>query len=171
MSKQSVATPPQDNYEIEEDYTLKQALGGIAGVAKIFSSENIERAQKVIDDARDDFFSSNLISLHGVKEELLGDDKAGLQVGEKELSRVYDHVLALRSQASALKFPFISKVCAHVEDVCTSPRQAKVNYRYLIRDMLEILRLALQNRIVDDQHPIAQEVIKSLTEVSARLHK
>lgn len=163
--------PQQGSYEYEEDFTLKQVVGGVAGISRIFSPENIQRAQKMIDDARDDFFNSNLLSLHTVKEELLGDGKAGLEVGEKELAKVREHVISLRIQANALKFPFISKVCTHIEEVCILPRHAKVNYRHLIRDMLEILRLALQNRIVDDQHPIAQEVIKSLNQVSARLHK
>lgn len=165
-----IPTPPQrGNFEIEEDYTLKQLVGGVAGITRIFSNENIERAQKMIDEARDDFFNSNLLSLLTVKEDLLG--AMGHEVGEKELGKVRDHVFSLKSQANALKFPFINKVCQHIEEVCILPRQAKVNYRYLIHDMLEILRLALLNRIVDDQHPVAQEVIKSLAEVSARLRK
>lgn len=164
--QQSKPQPPQMPFEMEEDFTLHRMAGGSAGIAAMFSEQNIARAQQVMDDARNEYFSSSLLALHHVREQV---NAAPADQGTTDLHEVQRFVKGLSTQADMLAFPFISRVCMHVELACTVAVSANINQRLLVRDMLDIIRIALHNKILDEQSQVAQDVIASLEAVSARL--
>ena len=169
MTKYEEQVPAQGAYELEEDHTLKTMLGGDAGIKKIFSSTNIAKAQKVIDDTREEFFTASLASLSQLRETIYAQLPAGGAMGQPQLDQVHRHVFSLRIQADTLSFPFISSICTYVESVCTAPKNTNLNYTQLIRDMLDVLRLALQHKLLDANSPIAQAVMQSLSAVVERI--
>lgn len=159
-------------YEIEEDHTLRNMVGGSAGIAKVFSTENVQRAQKVIDDARSDFFSGSALTLGMLREAIFAGHTSSTTVGEAHLKQVQDFVSSLGRKAEALNFPLISSICNHMQDVCRSAHgNSGINYAQLIRDMLDLLKLSLQQKITDASSQAAQDVMASLQAVSARIHQ
>lgn len=169
MSQQEKQESVPANYEITEDYTLKNMMGGDAGIAKVFSQENISRAQKVINDAKEEFFATTQAALMRLRETIYAELPSAGGMGSSHLSRVHQHVISLRNQSETLKFPFISLICKYIEQVCLAPQKASINYTHLTRDMLDVLRLALQHKILDSTHPMAGQIEQSMEAVAARI--
>lgn len=169
MSQPNVPLPA--TCEIEEDYSLRDLMGGSAGIAKIFSAENVARAQKVIDDARDSFFVSNREGLLHIREALHGVFAASTNLTDEQFATVLRFVRSLKAQSNALQFPFIFAISGHIEEVCLAPHRGHLNYTHLIRDMLEVLRFALEHKITSDASVIGQDVMASLRTVSAKINR
>lgn len=157
------------NYEIEEDVSLKRMLGGKAGIARIFAKENIEKAQQVIEKARDDFFNTSLQALQQLRERVYASLGPGEVMGMEQLQEVRRFANSLGQQAQALKYPFVSEICKHMEGVCEAAGGISLNYTQLIRDMLDLLKLALQNKLTDNTSAIGQQVMQSLMAVAAKV--
>lgn len=137
----------------EPDDTLRQILGPDVDLKKVFSPDKIAAVQKIIDDARDEFFINELPQVKTLQDIIKTNDPAKLVL-------IRNICWDIRSQARIFGFSFISNLCAQIVDF-TGHEATPVKTRYLIISrFVDALAVAITNKVRDEGGGLEKELKK-----------
>lgn len=145
----------------EPDDTLRQILGPEVDLRKVFSPEKIAAVQKIIDDARDEFFINELPSVQKLREIVSAEDPA-------KFLTIRNICWDIRSQARIFGFTFISNLCAQIVE-STENQDTPAKTRYLIiTKFVDALVMAVTHKVRDEGGGLEKELQKVVEHLMTR---
>lgn len=140
---------------IEPDQTLKKIIGENVDLKTVFTPEKIKACQKLIDDARNEFFDNELPKIGQIRDFLKETD-------ESSFHKIEYIINDMRSQAKIFGFPFIVLACNHVISFCDDYTKKPETRKLIISKFVDLLYIALRNKVRDEGGGLEKEMAKLL---------
>ncbi len=140
---------------VEADTSLKKIIGEEVDLNRLFSPEKISACQKIIDDARNEFFQNELPKVEIIKK-LMRDDETKIDYKVSEI------VNDMRSQAKIFGFPFIVLACTHILSFYDDTAKPLGVKHKIISRFVEILHIAIKNKVRDEGGDLEKEMARLL---------
>lgn len=147
-------------YAYEPDQTLRQLIGKSTILADIFTKEKIAACQKLVDDAKSSFFDTAQPDMDTISA--LVKNKALTNNYQELCKQLFQPLSNIKGQAEVFGFPLITRVCKYLIEYCESSASAKsmaARDIFIITKLVEALRRAFQEKIVDAGGTIERELI------------
>lgn len=140
---------------IEPDRTLKKIIGENVDLKTVFTPAKIKACQKIIDDARNEFFDNELPKIDYIRSFLRSNDDSSFQ-------KIELIVNDMRSQAKIFGFPFIVLACSHIIAFCEDYTKKADTRRLIISKFVDLLYIALRNKVRDEGGGLEKEMARLL---------
>ena len=142
---------------IPPDYTLKK----IVGATDILSPENVEKAQKVIDEHKDSFLEwvmKDIATLEASYQAALAD----LPHSEPHIKKLARAAFIIKSQAGTFGFEFATHIAKSLDDFCTQHFKPSDQHMTVIRKHIDTLSLIFHKNITGEASPVGIELRDTL---------
>lgn len=147
----------QGNYvtAFEPDRSLQKIIGEDVDLNTIFTPEKIKACQKIIDEARNEFFDNELPKIDLIRSFLRRGNDTSFQ-------QIEFIVNDMRSQARIFGFPFIALACSHIVSFCDDYTKKAETRRLIISKFVDLLYIALRNKVRDEGGGLEKEIARLL---------
>lgn len=137
-------SPEDGDVTMEEpDFALRKLLGPDLDLRKVFTPEKIKDCQRIIDDARDEFFTDEIKKVLEIKKLVqLKDEKFFMQISIIGQD--------LKSQARLFGFGFIANICSQIIFYAETDTKSLTARLAIISKFVDALDHAMKNRLKDE---------------------
>ena len=143
MSQYEQAVAQEDVMIEEADFALRDLLGPDIELRKVFTQEKIKDCQKIIDEAREEFFTDEIKKVLEIRKLVQTQD-------EKLFKEIALLGQDLKSQARLFGFGFISNICAQIIFYAeTDVKNIKTRFT-VISKFVDALDQAMKHRLKDE---------------------
>ena len=142
------------------DHTLKKIIGEDVDIKQLFSVENVEAAQQVINEHKDSFMEWVLKDLEQLKEAYvqLKDSKEL----EPSIRRLAKTAFVIKSQAGTFGFGLGTRIAKSLDDFCNAHLHPNPDQMKVIEKHIETLSIIFQKNISGDGGAVGKELSESL---------
>lgn len=146
---------------VKPENNLKKLIGEDVDLRKVFSAENIEKAQEVISAQAENF-------LEWVKEDLnrLEDCYQSAQqdvaASKPWVSKLAHTAFIIKSQAGTFGYPLATKVAKSLDDFCNKDFTERSEHLLVIRKHIDTLQMIFAKRVQGDGDDIGGELLANL---------
>lgn len=140
----------------DPNFLLRDLLGPDVELRKIFTPEKIKDCQKLIDEARDEFFLDEIKKVAEIKKiALLGDENA--------LKSIVFLGQDLKSQARLFGFGFIANICTQIIFYAETNEKSFPARLNIISKFLDALEHAMKHRLKDETGQLEKNLMSILS--------
>jgi hypothetical protein len=149
-----------DVIAFEPDQTIRNLIGQDTKLSEIFTAERIEACQNTIDSARGAFFDVAYEDL--AKLEALVKDRGTSEISEAMFEETATHAANIKGHAELFGFALIAAIGSHIVAYSEpGPYAPSARFR-LITDLVKMLHIAIEQKIIDENGALARELNASL---------
>ena len=146
---------------VEPNRIMRLLIGVETKLNEIFTPQRIADCQATIDTARNSFFDVAGEYL-AVLDALLSKHASDAEIGVAVFDDLAVLAADVKGQADAFGFALVSAICNHIIEYC-EPGAHAPNTRFRIISVLaELLKIAIHQKITDDNGALAKELRASL---------
>jgi hypothetical protein len=155
------ALSDEDVRIVPPDYTLKKIIGDDVDLKQVFSAENIEKAQSVINEHKDSFLEWVVKDIEAIEAAYA---KAAADPGncEPEIRKLARGAFVVKSQAGTFGFALGSHVAKSLDDFCNNDFRPVPDHFIVISKHIETLKLIFQKNITGDGGEVGKELSSTL---------
>ncbi len=137
---------------------IRKVIGQDIPLTSIFTPERIQAAAQVIKTAREKFFEITETELK-MLENLVGATVVHADEYIAFSDGVAAHAINIKGQAEILGYTLIARITTKISAYCNSSQHPQKVRDALLKKMVETLRLAYQQRIMDEGGPAGKEIL------------
>jgi HPt (histidine-containing phosphotransfer) domain-containing protein len=149
------------------DYSLKKIIGHDVDLKKIFSAENVEKAQQVINDHKDSFLEWVMKDIQTL-EECYARAQSNLAASDPEIRKLAKAAFIIKSQAGTFGFTLATLVAKSLDDFCNQHFRATPGHMTVIAKHIDTLKVIFQKNITGDGEDLGKELSQSLFQLIAK---
>lgn len=145
---------------VDPDYTIKEKIGYEVSLQDIFSQENVQRAQRIINNARGDFLSWVVEDMRAIETayDTLESDLEDTNTKES-MAAIALHI---KAQAGTFGFDLASQVAESLTGLCTSHETMSGSRLRAARKHIDALYVIFQRNIQGNGGIIGRDLLESL---------
>lgn len=143
------------------DYTLKKIIGDDVDIKQIFSPENIEKAQQVINEHKESFLEWVLKDIH-LLEESYAKAESNLAACDGEIRKLAKTAFIIKSQAGTFGFELATQVAKSLDDFCNQHFRPTPYHMMVIKKHIETLKVIFQKNITGNGGALGKELYQVL---------
>ncbi len=155
---------------VAPDYSLKKLIGENVDIKQIFSAENIENAQQIIHEHKDNFLewvNNDLAAL----EHSYNKAMANLAACEPDIKKLAKTAFVIKSQAGTFGFELATRVAKSLDDFCNQTFKPIPEHMTAIRKHIDTLLAIFRNKISGDGGTLGAELIDNLFKLVEKCKK
>lgn len=143
------------------DYALKKMIGEDVDLKQVFSPENIEKAQSVINEHKNSFVEWVMKDIGQLEESYakIADAPAASEAEIRKLSRA---AFIIKSQAGTFGFALATQVAKSLDDFCNKHFHPTPGHLTVIRKHIDTLSLIFHKNITGDGGAVGKELSETL---------
>lgn len=143
------------------DYALKKLIGEDVDIKQIFSPENIEKAQAVINEHKESFVEWVMKDIALLQEsyDRLAANPPDVDAEVRKLARA---AFIIKSQAGTFGFQLATQVAKSLDDFCTKHFHPSAGHMMVIRKHIDTLTTIFRKNITGDGGALGKELSGSL---------
>jgi chemotaxis protein histidine kinase CheA len=146
---------------VAPDFTLKKLIGEDVDIKQLFSTENVEKAQKTIDSHKQDFLEWIKKDLETL-ESAYQAAKADLAASDSEIKKLARAAFVVKSQAGTFGYELATHVAKSLDDFCMDHFKPTAQHMTVIRKHIDTLQVIFHKGITGDGGQIGTELTQTL---------
>jgi len=154
----------EENEEVRivpPDYTLKKIIGEDVDIKQLFSHENVEKAQAVINEHKDSFLEWVKKDI-GQLQEYYDKAVADPAVCEAEIKKLAKAAFVIKSQAGTFGFTLATQIAKSLDDFCNKQFHPCPEHLMVISKHIETLIVIFRQNITGDGAMLGKELSDGL---------
>jgi hypothetical protein len=161
---------PEDKDEVrilEPDFSLKKMIGEDVDLKQLFSTDNINKAQGVIETHKDNFLEwvkNDLTTLEGHYNAALADVAAC----EGEIKKLAKIAFVMKSQAGTFGYGLATAIAKSLDDFCNRDFKPTADHLTVIRKHIDTLQAIFSKNITGDGGNVGTELMGTLQKLVAK---
>ncbi len=168
MNSSSNPLEPENDVTIHApDFTLKKMIGEDVDIKKIFSTENVARAQAVIETHKDSYLEWVKNDLAALEEcyKAAAANVAGCAADVQKLAKT---AFVIKSQAGTFGYSLATAVAKSLDDFCTRDFAPSPEHLTVIRKHMDALQVIFLKHITGDGGAPGSELSGNLYKLVAK---
>lgn len=169
MNKNS-AEPQGSEEEIrilQPDYSLKKKIGEDVDLKKIFSAENITKAQAVIETHKESFLEWVKNDMNTL-EDCYKQAKASLAESAPHMQKLAKTAFVIKSQAGTFGYALATQIAKSLDDFCNRDFKPQPEHLTVVRKHIDVLQSIFLHNIVGDGGALGDELGGNLRKLVAK---
>ncbi|HEU5047849.1 MAG TPA: hypothetical protein VFT64_08405 [Rickettsiales bacterium] len=151
----------EDTKFFPPDYSLKKAIGEDVDLKKIFSEENITKAQATIEKHKESFLEWALTDTATMNKHF-EDAMAKAPECEEDVSHLEQIAARIQSQAGTFGFDLATLVAKSLSSFCLLHGKPNAEQLVVIRKHIDTLSVIFAKNIMGDGGVVGQELLDNL---------
>jgi len=143
------------------DYALKKIIGNDVDLKEIFSPENIEKAQSVINEHKESFIEWVMKDIEQL-EESYAKAAANPADSKDEIRKLARAAFIIKSQAGTFGFQLATQVAKSLDDFCNKHFHPGADHMMVVRKHIDTLVVIFQKNITGDGGAVGKELSGNL---------
>lgn len=161
---------PSDSNDVTilpPDYTLKKIIGENVDVKKIFSPENVAKAQGVIETHKDSFLEWVKADMATIEEHYrhASANPTGCEMTIRKLSKT---AFVIKSQAGTFGFSLGTRIAKSLDDFCNRDFRPTADHLLVVRKHVDALQTIFSKQISGDGGALGNELCGNLDKLVAK---
>lgn len=159
--------PKHDVSIHEPDFTLKKMIGEDVDIKKIFSAENINKAQAVIETHKDSYLEWVKNDLQALEDCYKGAN-SNIAGSMPEVQKLAKTAFVIKSQAGTFGYSLATAVAKSLDDFCTRDFHPNQEHLTVIRKHMDALQVIFLKNITGDGGALGSELSGNLYKLVAK---
>lgn len=159
-----------DTRVLPPDFTLKQKIGDDVDLKQVFSVENIEKAQQVINEHKDSFLEWVMKDIEALQESY-AKARADIPHCEPEIRKLAKTAFVIKSQAGTFGFGLATQVAKSLDDFCNQHFHPTSEHMTVVGKHIETLIVIFNKNISGDGGALGKELSGSLFKLVEKYKK
>lgn len=151
----------------EPDFTLKKMIGEDVDIKKLFSAENVSKAQAVIETHKDSYLEWVKNDLKTL-EECYKAATANVAECAADVQKLAKTAFVIKSQAGTFGYSLATAVAKSLDDFCTRDFSPSPEHLTVIRKHMDALHVIFLKHITGDGGPLGSELSGNLYKLVAK---
>ena len=152
---------------IPPDFALKKLIGEDVDIRKVFSPENIARAQAVINSHKDSFLEWVMKDVAAL-EEAYKNASANTRERQPEVAKLARIAFVIKSQSGTFGFELATRIAKSLDDFCSRHPAPSAEHLLVIRKHIDTLTVIFHKRITGDGGVLGEQLQGSLQKLVAK---
>ncbi len=152
---------------LQPDYSLKKMIGEHIDLKQVFSTENISKAQEVIETHKDEFLEwvkGDLAALEDHYSKAMKD----IAHSKGEITKLAKIAFVIKAQAGTFGYALGTAVAKSLDDFCNRDFVASAEHMTVIRKHIDTLKAIFSKNITGDGATMGGELMGNLQKLVAK---
>jgi hypothetical protein len=146
------------------DYALRKIIGEDADMKQIFSSENIDKAQQVINEHKASFVEWVMKDMDTL-EDCYSKMVSNPALCDSEIHKLARTAFVIKSQAGTFGFDLATLVAKSLDDFCHNDFRPCLDHMTVIRKHIDTLAAIFLRNITGDGGAVGKELYDNLSKL------
>ncbi len=161
------ARQEKDVFMVDADESIRDKIGGFITANELFSEENIQQAQRIIYESREDFLDwivTDLEALETAYKRMQVKDMDGMPLMSETTLRV-------KGRAGTFGYDLASKVADSLGEMCYAECISDDRYIQVVRKHIDSLYVIVQRNILGEGGAVGRDLMENLYYLSQKYKK
>lgn len=159
--------PDEEAVIVAPDYSLKKKIGENIDLKEVFSAENVEKAQAVIEEHTNNFLDwvkGDLVTL----ETHYTAANADAENSKDAIEKLAKTAFVMKSQAGMFGYTLATTVAKSLDDFCRGQYKPIKDHLLIVRKHIDVLQTIFKHDIKGDGNIIGADLMSSLQKLIAK---